>query len=305
MLRTLTAIAAGCLFLASCSYEATTLIADPYWWTIQTVERDLRNELARAARDMGYRLKVVVLEPDAEGRVSMGQIPLDAAARVLILSPLLGVSQTSLVAEHPDRRFILLDASEDEYPANAVPVTYDRSEAYREAGREAARLAQEARKTGIRVPATAVAYVGSVERQNELEDFMNAFSDQASAGLLHVCRIYDPNDRERVRACLREADVRAATVYLASAAAQNGFLLEELRGRDVRVIAENHALAPAFPETVAYSVEIDAVAAVQAGLGGLSASNGEGVVVPARLVATALPKPEGGEDAAVAEPETR
>jgi hypothetical protein len=297
MRRTVTAAFVVCLLLASCSYEAVTLIADPYWWTIQNVERDLRRELAGAARNMGYRLRVVVLERDAEGMVSMAAVPLDAASGTVILSPLLTASQETVVQRHPDRRFILLGATRKDYPENALPVIYDRATAYGEAGRTAARLAQKAGANGVRTPASAIAYVGSVSRQNELTAFVDAFSKEASSGLLHVCRLYDLDDRERARTCLRDAEARGAAIYLVSAAVQNGFVLEELRGRDVSVIAESHSLAPAFPETVAYSVEIDVVAAVRAGLRGLTTPTKEPAVIPAHLVVVGSTRSEPTEEA--------
>lgn len=168
---------------------------------------------------------------------------------------------------------------------NVVTLSFDRVDAYRLAGVEAARIAQEGEE-----PSTVGALVltDDATRRDEYAAFLEGFETQASR--IQARQFAREPRREELRSAVRDMTTRGVDLLLVSVGSQNAFVLELLSGHAVKVITEDAVASGGFADHVVLSIERSVLDALE------SVVRACGESPPARLVVPATLESAGGTE---------
>ncbi len=132
------ALAAAAMVLASCG-RLVVLADDPWWGAVTAGSNQSARQVARAVLSKGYwpTFLAVGEREDASQRLETALV--DGRIAVAVVGPPLASDAIALAARHPGVTFVLLGGPPgDDGVANTVQLEFDRTAAFREAGRLAA-----------------------------------------------------------------------------------------------------------------------------------------------------------------------
>jgi basic membrane lipoprotein Med (substrate-binding protein (PBP1-ABC) superfamily) len=206
-------------------------------------------------------------------RIELSDFPQDPHARLaamlragswrtVVVGPLASFAWATAAADFPGTRFILVDVSPPQAgaPPNVTFLTFDRRDAMRSAGGEAARAAR--RGPGVGMLLTA----GSEFRAEELQ----AFEEGVSAvleGARPVRRSLSlPSDRASVKAAVAQMRGEGVAVFLLGAASLDGWALSAMEEAGGVAVVSDWTRSGASASRVLVSVETDDLAGISRAL---------------------------------------
>ena len=271
--------------------EHTYLVAvePPFWHAVTAAWPTLESELRELVLADGRRLQVLQLTAD-DPRPELEAALAGARYAGVVLTPLLAFEAEALAEAHPGIRFVQLawtgtdQASRPLQPSNVTEVAFDRSAAFRRAGRLVA--AYLAGQPALQLAVVAATGSGAAA--------VAAFRAGLAAG-----GAQDRVSEHHFAAERGSAGLRNSLEAAASAGAGVVFLQAgELTGEALRTLADGGRLAVVsnwgnrrgYEATVLVSVDDPGLPAIVAGI---EAAPGSRTVVPARVVwGLAAPLPD-------------
>jgi hypothetical protein len=273
---------AALLAVVSCSATPSLLVLlDPYSGALLE-SRGFGADVIRRGLDGRFRVQVLVLDP--------AKSPLPAAERLLAgrrsgwvyLSPLLLLDAHALASGFPAMR-IVQEGTEPGPEPNLVQLAFQREEAFRRAGRAAARMLtqQDLRpilpegQAGAAPPKAAVVLAQPpTQARRQAEAFRAGFSEVADSSLLLEQDLGTLSDTARARRILDSLREQGACIFLLQTYGLTGFCLEYLRSQGGLAVLEE-AVGAAYEDQVVLSLQEDFVSAL-----GLLGRSPEQTVVP-------------------------
>jgi hypothetical protein len=223
----------------------------------------MRAALAAGAAARGLFPRFVLSPPaadpsgDLEGRLA----PNGYAAA--IVGPLLSLEWEKFVRKFPATRFVLVDAPmpAGEPPRNALFLTFDRTAAFRDAGRAAGAFVRSftggatAPREGARIAVLSSSNSGLSAAEED------AFS-RGAAEVLDTDRLVsrslpDPVDRTAIRAAVDKLRSGGTEVFLLGLGEHDPLALEALRDSGGIAVVADWQVSAAYPAQVMLSVEND------------------------------------------------
>lgn len=238
----------------------------PFWSSLGDDSR-LKITLAVDAAGRGYLPRVRTFEGTPDPSAALAGAVTTGRYAVVIVGPLLSLDWQSYVPRFPQTRFVLVAAPAPVTgaPSNAVFLTFDRTPAFREAGRAAAQWVGGRREaSGTFAPAAAPAErIGVLTSDDsglsasETDAFMSGVADSRIGGTPTKRVLSPPLDRNSVRTAIDQMRGAGASVFLLGLGEHDPLALEALRdGGGMAVVADWEA-SGAFPAQVLVSVEED------------------------------------------------
>jgi hypothetical protein len=217
-----------------------------------------------------FRLQVLVLDPVKS--------PLTAAERLLAgsrsgwvyLSPLLPLDSHALASSFPAARIVQEGVGPGPEP-NLVQMVFEREEAFRRAGRAAARILalqalQPILAAGLGGAASLKAAVvlaqPPMQARRQAQAFRDGFSEAADRSLLLEQDLGSLSDTARARRILESLREQGACIFLLQTYGLTGFCLEYLRSQGGLAVLEEPAAGAAYEEQVVLSLQEDLVSAL-------------------------------------------
>ena len=274
-LRALFAAALGAALLTSC-WNGRILFSfeQPFWSSIGGESR-LGASLALEAAAHGYmpRIDIEPVGPDAVGALSGKIAPGGYGAA--IVGPLLSFEWGGFVTKFPGTRFVLIDAPVPlrDAPPNAVFLTFDRTGAFRAAGRAAgtevrARFgAVDASRLGPRI--AVVTSADSDISSDEVDAFTRGVADTLDGGRPEVRFLASPVDTGAVTAAVSLLRRAGAEILLLGLGEHDPAGLQALRDAGGSAVLGDWLVSGAFGEQVLLSVEEDVPGGIALALEGL------------------------------------
>jgi hypothetical protein len=251
------------LFLCGC-WNGRVLYSfeQPFWASIGGEPR-LQAALAAAAAARGYFPRIDVQGAGPDPQALLAGILASGRYSAAIVGPLLSFEWTAFVPRFPGTRFILVDAPPpaQDPPPNAVFLTFDRTGAFRDAGRaagESVRAAHGAADASASGPRIAVlTRDDSSLSAAEVKAFTRGAAETLD-GAQPVSRVLSgAPDRAAVRAAVDVLRRSGAEVFLLGLGELDPLGLEALRDGGGRAIVADWQVSGAFPAQVMLSVEVD------------------------------------------------
>ncbi len=224
-------------------------------------ETAVRTALTRIALTRGFmpRMDPGSLSPD----------PLDALTKevatrrygVVVVGPLLSFEWMSFVAKYPKTRFILIDApvpSEDP-PGNAIFLSFDRTAAFRGAGRAAGRSVR-ARHHGAADPGSRiVALVGASTGlpAEEVEAFSDGVAETLGGSRPLIRAFARPVEKEAVKSMVQQQVQAGAEMFLLGLGELDPWGLAVIRDAGASAVVADWAMSGTLASNVFLSVEED------------------------------------------------
>jgi hypothetical protein len=277
------------LLLSGCwNGRALYSFEQPFWSSIGGEPR-LHAALAGAAASHGYFPRIDVDGAGTDPQALLAGILGSGAYSAAIVGPLLSFEWTAFVPRFPGTRFVLIDAPppDQDPPPNAVFLTFDRTGAFRDAGRAAGESvrathgAAEASLSGSRIAMLTSDASGLAPA--EVDAFTRGVAE-ALDGARPVSRVLAaPSDRAAVRAAVDEMRRAGAEVFLIGLGEQDPMGLEALRDNGGRAIVADWQVSGAFRAQVMLSVEEDVAGGITRALDALR-TNVARVQGPVKLV---------------------
>ena len=163
--------------------DALLVCADTYFDSAFLTD-DARSQLAKAMTGLGVRFDLRSLDPNTDAQ-SFLEVLGKRNSEFVVLTPFLADLAAAAAPVYRDRRFIVLYGDQISPQENIQRIVTDRSSAFFDAGRFAARLARYVGETaphGGRV--IVVAYDGDDRRKRELTTFLDGFEQGAGGAAL-------------------------------------------------------------------------------------------------------------------------
>jgi basic membrane lipoprotein Med (substrate-binding protein (PBP1-ABC) superfamily) len=274
MRRVSALLAAGCalctVVLGGCWNGRALYSFEPPFLSSLGDENTLRFSLARASLVHGYLPHFAFdagVDPVAALQGAAGRFA------VVIVGPLASFQWPQLAGSFPGTRFILVDAPPPAggAPKNTVFLTFDRTEAFRGAGRAAAEAVRSTARAGEPVSSLG-ARIGvlAAERSGLLPGEAEAFAVGAAevlGGARPAGRTLAASpDPEAVRAAVNQMRSEGVTVFLLGLGERDPVGLEALREGGGAAVVSDWQESGALPAQVLASVEEDVPGGIRAAL---------------------------------------
>jgi hypothetical protein len=234
----------------------------PFWASIGGEPR-LQAVLAGAAAAHGYLPRIDVQAAGADPQAQLAGLLASGRYSAAIVGPLLSFEWTAFVPRFPGTRFILIDASPpaQDPPPNAVFLTFDRTAAFRDAGRaagESVRAAHGAADASVSSPRIAVLTRDESSLSAAEVDAFARGAAETLDGAQPVSRVLSgAPDRAAVRAAVDVLRRDGAEVFLLGLGELDPLGLEALRDGGGRAVVADWQVSGAFAAQVMLSVEAD------------------------------------------------
>lgn len=263
--RGLIALVALAALSCSSSVPRFLLFLDPYSAELQP---GLATEL-----EPEFRAAEVVRPLGEDAERELRALLVSRRPAVVLVSPLFDLDLDRLAAEFPGSRFVRAESAPGAPAAAAAEwlhLQFDYLEAMREAGRLAARLAENpalsdrlggntAGRTGVGILVSEV----TPRLQERIAAFRAGFAEVRGSDQLLYRQVDSANDRVKARRLLEEMREEGAGVFLLLTYSLTGFCLEYLGKQGALAVAQGPAAAAAYPEVVAAYFEEDTAAALR------------------------------------------
>jgi hypothetical protein len=246
----------------------------PFWSSIGGESR-LGAALAAAAAGHGYfpRIDVEPAGPDPVAALS-GKFASRGYAAVIV-GPLLSFEWERFVAKFPGTKFVLIDAPVParDAPPNAVFLTFDRTGAFRDAGRAAGAEVRtkfgaiDASRLGPRI--AVLTSVDSDISAAEVDAFTRGVADSLDGGRPEARFLTAPVDTGVVTAAVSQMRRAGADIFLLGLGEHDPSGLQALRDAGGSAVLGDWLVSGAFREQVLLSVEEDVPGGIALALDGL------------------------------------
>jgi len=277
------------LLLAGC-WNGRILFSfeQPFWSSIGGEPR-LRAALAGAAAARGYLPRVAVDAAAADPLAPLVENLTARAYAAVIVGPLLSFEWAAYVPRFPGTWFILVDAPApvQDPPPNAVYLTFDRTDAFREAGHAAGQSvlgrfgAADASQLGKRI--AVLASDDSGLSAAEVSAFTRGVTEALDGGQPVIWSLAAAPDRSMIRAAVDQMRRGGVEIFLLGLGERDPQGLEALRDAGGLAVVADWRVSGAFAAQVMLSIEEDVPGGITHALDALRA----GVVRvqgPVRLV---------------------
>ncbi|MGO9308867.1 MAG: hypothetical protein ACLQDL_07585 [Spirochaetia bacterium] len=248
----------------------------PFWSSIGG-GRSLRAALAGAAAVHGYfpRVDVGPVGTDASSALAANLASGKYAAAVV--GPLLSFEWSTFVSKFPDTRFVLIDVPvpSRDLPSNAVYLDFDRTGAFREAGRAAGESvrgrfgAAEVSPLGQRI--AVLTSQGSDLTREETEAFTRGVAEALDGGQPVTRTFASPLDPTGTRAAVDEMRRAGVEIFLLGLGENDPLGLEALHDAGGAAVLADWQVSRAFPAQVLLSIEEDVPGGIRRALDALRA----------------------------------
>jgi hypothetical protein len=246
----------------------------PFWSSIGGESR-VGAALAVASAERGYfpRIDVEPVSPDPVSALAGKIAPRGYAA--VIVGPLLSFEWEGFATKFPRTKFVLIDAPvpSRDAPANAVFLTFDRTGAFRDAGRAAGTKVQtkfgavDASRLGPRI--AVLTSVDSDISAAEVDAFTRGVADSLDGGRPEARFLTAPVDTSAVNAAVSQMRRAGAEIFLLGLGEHNPSGLQALRDAGGSAVLGDWLVSGAFPAQVLFSVEEDVPGGIALALDGL------------------------------------
>jgi len=287
--RRMTFLAVVCALLLTGCWNGRVLFSfeQPFWSSIGGKTR-LRAALAGAAVSHGYLPRIDVEAAGADPFASLvGNLASGGYAAVTV-GPLLSFQWAAFVSRFPGTRFVLIDppAPVHDLPPNAVFLTFDRTGAFRDAGRAAGdsvrgKFNAAASQLGVRI--AVLASDGSGLSAAEVDAFTRGVAETLDGGRPVLRTLPASPDRAGIRAAVDQLRRAGAEIILLGLGERDPQGLEALRDAGGSAVVADWQVSGAFPSQVFLSVEEDVPGGITRALDALRAGVPR-VYGPVRLV---------------------
>lgn len=282
------AVLCGLLFTGCWNGRILFVFEQPFWASIGGDAR-LGASLAGAAAARGYfpRIDIAPAGPDPLAAFAATLASREYAA--VIVGPLLSFQWEDFAALHPRTRFVLVDAPfpRRDPAANAVFLTFDRSGAFRDAGRAAA---EDIRKRfGSADPSRLgprIAVLTSLDSDisaEEVDAFTRGVADALEGGRPQAQSLPASVDAGAITAAVNQLKREGAETFLLGLGRNDPAGLEAVRAGGGSAILADWLTSGSLPAQVMLSVENDVPGGITLALDGLR-SGVSRVQGPVRLV---------------------
>ena len=234
----------------------------PFWSSIGGESR-VGAALAVASAERGYfpRIDVEPVSPDPVSALAGKIAPRGYAA--VIVGPLLSFEWEGFATKFPRTKFVLIDAPvpSRDAPANAVFLTFDRTGAFRDAGRAAGTKVQtkfgavDASGLGPRI--AVLTSVDSDLSPGEVDSFTRGVAEALDGGRPESRLLPAPADAGAISAAVDQLRRAGVETFLLGLGERNPAGLEALRGAGGAAVLADWRASGAFSAQVLLSVEED------------------------------------------------
>ena len=250
-------------------------VAKDYWWRAFNRDGRLERELAAAARSLEHGFHLLTVDTGQNVgeaiRSHIGEFPVD----VIVCDPLVSVEivDDDLLLEWPPT--VLIDGARNETQAlNRLVMSFDRAEAYRQAGFLCARLLEMADSgesilselAGTDTKVGILAAIPSGSRQDELAAFELGFVEVADPERIVRKELRDVNNRIVARRSLETMKEDGAVIFVLATLNLTPYCLEILQQIGGLAVLEDWRSAYGYNEIVLLSIVEDVPEAFKAGL---------------------------------------
>jgi hypothetical protein len=267
------------LLLAGCWNGRALFSFEPPFWSSMGEPGGLRVSMSVTALRHGYLPRFDV-SASADPVASLAAALAAAPYRSVVVGPLLSLQWADFVPRFAGTKFILVDAPAPAAapPANAVFLTFDRTAAFREAGRAAGAAAGGAAASGGHALVGVLSCEGSGLYPEESEAFARGAAE-ALGGARPQARTLGPSpDPKDIRTAVQQMRGEGVAVFLLGLGDRDPDGLEALRDAGGRAVVADWQSSGAFPAQVLASVEEDV---------------GGGIALALEALRTGTPRVEG------------
>ncbi len=254
------------LLLAGCWNGRVLFSFEQPFWSSLGADARLKASIAGDAARRGYLPRVDVGGGAPDPLKALDTIVSTDRYAVVIVGPLLSFDWASYVPKFPRTRFILIDAPvpAKDQPANAVFLTFDRTSAFREAGRAAAESVRGGPGAPGPAPGSELApRIGVLTSDDsglteaETDAFASGVADALDGGRPVTRKLTAPLDKNSIRAAIDQMRRAAAQVFLFGLGEHDPLALEALRDGGGSAVVADWEASGAFAGQVLASVEED------------------------------------------------
>jgi hypothetical protein len=252
----------------------------PFWSSLGDDTR-LQTALAGEAARRGYMPRFEIGAGAIDPLKTLQATAASGRYSVVVVGPLLSFDWASYVPSTPRTRFILVDAPVPAQgpPANAVFLTFNRTAAFREAGKvAAASVRTQLGSTGAAVPGSELGPRIAVLRSDdaglageEMDAFMNGAAGALDGSMPVMRQLTAPVDRAAVRSAIDQMQRAGTLVFLLGLGEHDGLALEALFDAGGVAVVSDWQASGAFPDQVLASVEDDVPGGITRALDALRA----------------------------------
>ena len=267
--RTLLCVSALLVALAACTPDIV-FVSDEYLDEV-VVDDEFQQRARRLAENREKRIEIVVVGTDA-GLLELAEAP------CYLFSPILRDVGLQYALE-TEATIYVFGRPQVEIGSNVATLTFDRTEAFYDAGREAASLVEASDAL-----VGALILADSDARRDERDAFLSGYNEAASGERLRSRAYSREPRREELRSDVRDMLTRGISTLFVALGRQNAFVLDLLAGQDVSVITEDAAATGGFGDLVVFSIERSLASALEATLDACLEGTGETVSVRAQLM---------------------
>lgn len=248
------------LVFLSCGSPDALLVADPYLTEASGPPDSFRTRVRESGRGAGIPLRLVELPAGGSPFNEVRRLIEERSPGTVVLGPLFTTLAGELAASYPETDFILAGSylrklsAQAEGAGNLVVVSFDRTAAYREAGKRFAETLTAEDGSG---PGAALFYTGTEERRRELAAFLEGYRQYGSDDALILREVTGLRQRDAVAAAVQEAQAQDAGLYFLSLSSLNPFAFELLERGTSLVITERHPEGGLFGRRLLASIQDD------------------------------------------------
>jgi hypothetical protein len=263
------------LFLCGCSGGGTLFFFEKPWYSTLGEETRVRVSLARAALMHGRIPHFVTSTSSTDPRSALEKAVKAGRYGMAVVGPLLSYEWEGFVGDFPGTRFVLVGvaAPEQSLPSNATFLSFDTREAFRTAGREAARSVRERPAADPARGLVVLTARDSDLSSDEIQAF-RAGAAEVLEGAMPAVEALDPSaDSPIVRSTIQGMRGRGVEVFLLGLGSLAPAGLESLRDLGGCAVVADWQGSGECPEQVLFSIEEDVSGGISLAIG--AAARGE------------------------------
>jgi basic membrane lipoprotein Med (substrate-binding protein (PBP1-ABC) superfamily) len=268
--------------LAGCWNGRLLYSYEPPFWSSLGDPGQLRYSMAASALEAGYVPRFDI-SASAEPVATLSASLASGAYSAAVVGPLLSLQWADFVPRFPRTRFVLIDAPPPAGPAppNAVFLRFDRTAAFREAGRAAGGTPGEA--AGSRPLVGILSCNASDLSEQEIDAFARGVAEDGGGELPREQTLGASPDPKDIRAAVAQMRSEGVSVFLLGLGERNPDGLEAVRDAGARAVVSDWRSSGPLPSQVLASVEEEVTAGVRLALRALTAGTPR-VEGPVRVV---------------------
>jgi hypothetical protein len=264
-----------CLLLYGCADGGALFFFEAPWAATMGNETRLRAACARTALVHGMIPHFTVVAPGTDPRAALDGTLKAGRFRVAVVGPLASHEWEGFVGSFPGTRFVLVGvpAPDRTLPANATFLGFDTREAFRTAGREAARSVGERPAADPARGCAVLAARDSDLSAAEVEAFRAGAAEVLDGARPAIEELGSAADKSAVRGAIQEMRGRGVEVFLLGLGSLMPAGLESLRDLGGRAVVAGWNGSDECPGQVLLSVEEDVRGGITRAVG--AAARGE------------------------------